>query len=69
MDLIGTIRQEYFWQRESFGNDIIYCVYRRIIYPAEYGEYSYPEWVETFYDRKDAIKFVQDKNGQQSLHI
>ncbi len=66
MDLIGTIRHEYFYNQEKFGNDDLYCVYRVVIYPAEYGVFSYQEWVETFYDERDAKALVdsKNKNGQ-----
>ena len=68
MSLVGTVHHKYFYNQEKFGNDNLYVVYRLIIYPVEYGEFSYQEWVETFYDEDEAKVLVENKNGQ-SLHI
>ena len=61
MDLIGTVHHQYFYRAEPFGDDIHYCVYRKVILVSEYGDYSYDDWVETFYDEEDAKKLVESK--------
>jgi hypothetical protein len=66
MDLIGTIRHEYFYQQEQFGDDTLYCVYRKIIVPDKHGEFSYTEFMETYHFEEDAQIFVirLNKNGK-----
>lgn len=69
MDMMPTTVTQYYYETENFGDDIHYCVYKKIIINAEYGEYSYSDWVETFYDEDKAIRFVMEKMGGQGIHI